>query len=96
MSTSIPRLLSRATRASCSRHPYRCFATVSSYSPPPPSTSPYEVFDDRSKARQRDRAVLRLKDRAISRPEEPPEALDYLREELAERLAERVEVKTSP
>lgn len=59
----------------------RRYATLSPYTPPP--TAAYEVFDEPSKARQRDRALLRMADVKV---------VDYLREELAERLAERVEV----
>ena len=67
--------------------PLRSYATLSPYTPPP--TTPYEVFDEPSKARQRDRALIRLRseqgggDVAV---------VDYLREELAERLSERIEV----
>jgi NADH dehydrogenase [ubiquinone] 1 alpha subcomplex assembly factor 5 len=62
----------------------RLYATLSPYTPPP--TAAYEVFDEPSKARQRDRALLRLPDAKV---------VDYLREELAERLLERIEVTYS-
>ena len=87
---SVP--LSRALR-STSRlprtHSYlpRTYATLSPYTPTP--TAAYEVFDEPSKARQRDRALLRL------RSEEgggDVSVVDYLRDELAERLSERIEV----
>ncbi|ORX35366.1 S-adenosyl-L-methionine-dependent methyltransferase [Kockovaella imperatae] len=62
------------------------YATVSSS----PSTSPYEVFDETSKTRQRDRAVIRLNEEGSS------SLIDYVREELAERLADRVEDLRTP
>lgn len=61
-------------------------ATLGLHATPPPQT-PYEVFDETSKARHRDRAILRLEKQSAD-----VKVVDYVREELAERLAERVEV----
>lgn len=74
---------------------FRPYATLSPHTPPPPT--PYEVFDEPSKARQRDRALLRLREQAQigSSESEGLKLVDYLREELAERLAERIEVGRS-
>jgi NADH dehydrogenase [ubiquinone] 1 alpha subcomplex assembly factor 5 len=69
-------------------HPRLTYATLNPHTPPP--TTPYEVFDEPSKIRQRDRALLRLK--ASSSDAEGPKIVDYIREELSERLAERIEV----
>lgn len=66
----------------------RPYATLSPYTPPP--TTPYEVFDEPSKARQRDRALLRLQSKEGGGD---ATVVDYLREELAERLSERIEVR---
>lgn len=68
----------------------RSYASLSPDAPPP--TRPYDVFDEDGKARQRDRAVLRLREAAVKGEVSGPEVLDYLREEVADRLAERVEV----
>ena len=81
----------------------RGYATLSPHTPPP--QTPYEVFDEPSKARQRDRALIRLKqytkaqteDRVVKTQDGTSELtglriVDYLREELAERVAERIEV----
>jgi hypothetical protein len=67
----------------------RPYATLSPYTPPP--TTPYEVFDEPSKARQRDRALIRLRSKEGGGDHG---VVDYLREELAERLSERIEVGT--
>ena len=66
------------------------YATISPNAPLP--TTPYEVFDEPSKTAQRDRAVLRLRDRAES-SEGSLNAVDYIQEELAERIADRIEVR---
>lgn len=58
----------------------RAYATLSPHTPPPQVA--YSVFDETAKARQRDRAILRSDSRI----------LDYLREEIADRLSERIEV----
>jgi hypothetical protein len=76
----------------------RAYATISPDTPPP--QSPYEVFDEPSKVRQRDRAILRLREEYNRLPDKSKYAsvndylrsVDGLREELAERLVERVEV----
>jgi len=65
----------------------RTYATLSPYTPTP--TAAYEVFDEPSKARQRDRALLRLRSKEGGGD---TSVVDYLREELAERLSERIEV----
>lgn len=68
----------------------RTYATLSPDTPPP--TRPYDVFDEDGKARQRDRAIIRLREATEAGEISGPEVLDYLREEAADRLAERVEV----
>jgi hypothetical protein len=65
----------------------RPYATLSPYTPPP--TAVYEVFDEPTKARQRDRALIRLRSKEGGGDHG---VVDYLREELAERLSERIEV----
>ena len=65
------------------------YATVSPLAGP--STSAYEVFDEPSKTRQRDRAIIRLKEESGATG--GPSVIDYVREELAERLVDRVEVR---
>ncbi|KLT43498.1 S-adenosyl-L-methionine-dependent methyltransferase [Cutaneotrichosporon oleaginosum] len=73
----------------------RHYASLSPDAPPP--TRPYDVFDEEGKARQRDRAVIRLREATAAGEISGPEVLDYLREEVADRLAERVEdLKTPP
>ncbi|WWC91839.1 uncharacterized protein L201_006786 [Kwoniella dendrophila CBS 6074] len=74
----------------------RSYATLSPHTPPP--TKPYEVFDEPSKGRQKDRAIVRLreegesfKSRSAENDEDPVKVVDYLREEISERLAERIE-----
>ena len=71
------------------RAPLRSYATLSPYTPAP--TTPYEVFDEPSKARQRDRALIRLRSEQGGGD---TGVVDYLREELAERLSERIEVSS--
>lgn len=59
--------------------------------------TPYDVFDEAAKARQRDRAVIRAREAVEAGEIEDVEVLDYLREETADRIAERVEdLKTPP
>ncbi len=72
----------------------RRYASLSPDAPPP--TRPYDVFDEEGKARQRDRAVIRLREATETGDIPGPEVLDYLREEVADRLAERVEVRYCP
>ncbi|BEJ12530.1 hypothetical protein CspHIS471_0209900 [Cutaneotrichosporon sp. HIS471] len=67
----------------------RYYASLSPDAPPP--TRPYDVFDEEGKARQRDRAVIRLREATAAGEISGPDVLDYLREEMADRLAERVE-----
>ncbi|CED84030.1 Predicted methyltransferase [Phaffia rhodozyma] len=65
---------------------FRTYAALSPNSP----VSPYQVFDRRAKALQKDRAVSR-EDGARSK------LVDYLRREISERVLERFEdVKNSP
>ncbi|KAL7419155.1 hypothetical protein Q5752_005991 [Cryptotrichosporon argae] len=89
-STASPaRRAARAHSAAClSRH--RTYASLSPHTPPP--TSPYEVFDELSKVRQRDRALRRLAEQGLDKT-----VVDYVRDEMAERLVERVEdIKVPP
>ena len=87
------KLLSSQHLHRCSDYQARSYAVFSPYIPSP--STAYEVFDEPSKARQRDRAIIRLgeqqgpddKDRSTGL-----RVVDYLREEIAERLAERIEV----
>ncbi|WWC95008.1 hypothetical protein V866_001860 [Kwoniella sp. B9012] len=74
----------------------RSYATLSPHTPPP--TTPYEVFDEPSKDSQKDRAIARLREAGHSSQinsaeidEDPVKVVDYIREEIAERLAERIE-----
>ncbi|WWC72132.1 uncharacterized protein I206_106092 [Kwoniella pini CBS 10737] len=80
---------------------HRPYATLSPHIPPP--TTPYEVFDEPSKNRQKDRAIIRLREEGEpSTPshenaeEHPVKVVDYLREEISERLAERIEDLRTP
>ncbi len=76
----------------------RAYATLSPDTPPP--QTPYEVFDEPSKFRQRDRAILRLKEEYAKLPKDGKynteneylRSVDALRDELAARLVERIEV----
>lgn len=62
-----------------------------------PATKPYEVFDEPAKSRQRDRAVIRAREAVEAGEIDDVEVLDYLREETADRIAERVEdLKSAP
>jgi hypothetical protein len=65
------------------------YATLSPHTPPP--ITPYEIFDEPSKIAQRNRALKRLRSDP-SPNNEGPAIVDYIREELAERLTERIEV----
>lgn len=90
--------------------PLRPYATIAPGALPPQHA--YEVFDEHSKERQRDRAVLRLRQTAAGHSSHagalsesdgvsesqsdgrgPMGVVDYLREEIAERLVERIEVR---
>jgi NADH dehydrogenase [ubiquinone] 1 alpha subcomplex assembly factor 5 len=63
----------------------RAFASVSSSGPPPSMSTvgPFKVFDRRAKTLQRDRAAVR-EGGARSR------TVDYVREEVAERMIDRM------
>ncbi|KAL1413293.1 hypothetical protein Q8F55_001049 [Vanrija albida] len=67
----------------------RPYATLSPHTPPP--SAAYDVFDEAAKAAQRDRAVARVREAAAAGEVEGEEVLDYLRDEVADRLVERVE-----
>ncbi|ORY35649.1 hypothetical protein BCR39DRAFT_511310 [Naematelia encephala] len=67
----------------------RSYATLSPTTPPPQAA--YQVFDEPSKATQRDRAIARIRQHSASSTAEDLGVVDYLREEIAERLIERVE-----
>ena len=89
MSLPLARALRSASRFSRPQaYLPRTYATLSPYTPTP--TAAYEVFDEPSKARQRDRALLRLRSKEGGGD---TSVVDYLREELAERLSERIEVR---
>ncbi|WOO76991.1 Arginine-hydroxylase NDUFAF5, mitochondrial [Vanrija pseudolonga] len=77
-----------AFRAAAVRAP-RTYATLSPHTPPP--TTAYDVFDESAKAAQRDRAVARIAEAVDAGEVEGPEVLDYLRDEVADRIVERVE-----
>lgn len=66
------------------RRQTRSFAAISSASPRPnPNTvGPYEVFDRQAKRLQRDRAALRANG-------ERSKTVDYVRDEVADRMMER-------
>lgn len=80
--------------------PARTYATLNPHTPPP--TSPYQVFDEPSKDLQRSRAIIRLRElqaqseNKSAEEEDGLRVVDYLREEVADRLAERMEVRHSP
>ncbi|WVO24724.1 uncharacterized protein IAS62_006094 [Cryptococcus decagattii] len=75
--------------------PARTYATLNPHTPPP--TSPYQVFDEPSKDLQRSRAIIRLRElqaqseNGSAEEEDGLRVVDYLREEVADRLAERME-----
>lgn len=69
---------------------WRAYASLSPDSPPP--TAAYDVFDEAAKARQKDRSIIRLRQAAAEMGTDPT-VLDYLREEVADRICERVEVR---
>lgn len=73
--------------------PVRSYASLSPDTPPP--TKPYEVFDEDGKTRQKDRAILRLQEQQDAGELEDPQVLDYIREEVADRITERIEVSCS-
>ena len=75
----------RLSRKLCPFRPYsRSFAAISSDSPPPTlnTVGPYQVFDRSAKVIQRDNAARR-EGGARSR------TVDYVRDEVAERMLER-------
>jgi len=87
--TRLPRAIRPPPRA------LRTYAKISPDTPPP--QAPYEVFDEPSKWRQRDRALARLREAPGGSEigedgRGDTKIVDYLREELADRLSERVEV----
>lgn len=70
------------------RRQTRSFAAISSSSPRPnPNTvGPYEVFNRQTKRMQRDRAALRANG-------ERSRTVDYVRDEVADRMMERFLVR---
>lgn len=72
----------------------RSYASLSPDTPPPAKA--YEVFDEDGKTRQKDRAILRLREQQEAGDLEDPQVLDYIREEVADRITERVEVRCAP
>jgi len=88
---SFPESPSRAPTISAtmlSRRLARSFASIASNSPPPSfnTTGPYQVFDRNAKTIQRNRAALRNNG-------ERSRTVDYVREEVAERMMERFLVR---
>ncbi|WVQ77472.1 hypothetical protein IAR50_007158 [Cryptococcus sp. DSM 104548] len=88
----------------CPRLPLpRSYATLNPNTPPP--TTAYQVFDEPSKDLQRSRAIIRLRELQTAKGSDDPASqgdsqisaedglrvVDYLREEVSERLAERIE-----
>lgn len=67
---------------------HRTLASVAPGPPPAQATTPFEVFDRNAKRRQRDRAAVRDGG-------EKSRVTDYLRSEVADRMAERFEVRPS-
>lgn len=63
----------------------RNYASHSTFNPPP-TLNPLSIFSPTCKSAQRARAIRRLREQGHS-----PSLVDYVREEVAERLAERVE-----
>ncbi|ODN99215.1 hypothetical protein I350_07374 [Cryptococcus amylolentus CBS 6273] len=90
-------------RRLCPRLPQpRFYATLNPHTPPP--TAAYQVFDEPSKDLQRSRAIIRLRELEAAKANAEPgpgdlqvsvedglRVVDYLREEVSERLAERIE-----
>lgn len=70
---------------------HRTYASLSPDTPPPAKA--YEVFDEDGKTRQKDRAILRLREQQEAGELEDPQVLDYIREEVADRITERIEVR---
>ncbi|EKD01704.1 hypothetical protein A1Q2_03941 [Trichosporon asahii var. asahii CBS 8904] len=68
---------------------HRAYASLSPDTPPPAKA--YEVFDEDGKTRQKDRAILRLREQQEAGELEDPQVLDYIREEVADRITERIE-----
>ncbi|ODN89211.1 hypothetical protein L198_06534 [Cryptococcus wingfieldii CBS 7118] len=79
----------------------RFYATLNPNTPPP--TAAYQVFDEPSKDLQRSRAIIRLRELQAAKAKAEPaqgdsqisdedglRVVDYLREEVSERLAERI------
>lgn len=64
---------------------HRTLASVAPGPPPAQASTPFEVFDRNAKRRQRDRAATR-------EGGEKSRVTDYLRAEVADRMAERFEV----
>lgn len=74
-----------------SRSLVRSLATVSSTSPPtnPYTVGPYQIFDRNAKRMQRDRA-------ATTEAGERSRTVDYVRDEVADRMMERLMVESLP
>lgn len=70
---------------------HRAYASLSPDTPPPAKA--YEVFDEDGKTRQKDRAIMRLREQQEAGELEDPQVLDYIREEVADRITERIEVR---
>ncbi|KAJ9093317.1 hypothetical protein QFC20_007140 [Naganishia adeliensis] len=68
---------------------HRTLASVAPGPPPAQATTPFEVFDRNAKRRQRDRAAVRDGG-------EKSRVTDYLRSEVADRMAERFEDLRNP
>ena len=68
-----------------SRIPTRSYASVTSSSPNPNTVGPFQVFDRNAKRMQKDAAVA--KDNG-----ETSRVVDYVRDEVADRMMERLQV----
>ena len=76
--------LLQLTRKCCPQSHARSYTAISSSSPIPNTNTvgPYQVFDRRAKMIQRDRAALRDQGKRSR-------TVDYIRDEVAERMFER-------
>jgi NADH dehydrogenase [ubiquinone] 1 alpha subcomplex assembly factor 5 len=80
-------LLLRLTRRCSPQNHARSYAAISASSPSTNTVGPYQVFDRRAKMIQRDRAALRDHGKRSR-------TVDYVRDEVAERMLERFLVRS--
>lgn len=76
-------LVTRIGRRLSWRHARRSYASISTTTLNPNSVGPFQVFDRGAKVLQKDRA-------AVKNDGENSRTVDYVREEVAERMIERL------